>query len=107
MNHQSQRNRIYALLKENEGRRVSLSTILDLRIANYRARISELRQEGHTILCEKQRQDDGSIHSWYTLNPTKLRAVHVETTRSIDSGDSRGVPNLFSSAETGTLFGDD
>src|SRR3990172_7961897 len=75
MNRTSQRNRIYALLKENEGRRVSLSRILDLRIANYRARISELRQEGHTILCEKQRQDDGTIHSWYTLNPVEVKPL--------------------------------
>src|SRR3990172_10412360 len=78
MNRQSQRNRIYALLKENEWRRVSLSTILDLRIANYRARISDLRREGHTITCEKQRQDDGSIHSWYTLNPVEVNPLFTQ-----------------------------
>lgn len=74
----TQRERILALLKAHEGNLVSLSDILDLRIANYRARISEARQQGHNIICRKKRQADGTIHSWYYLTPLSPIISHSE-----------------------------
>ena len=45
----TQADRILSLLKSSEW--VDLPTILDLRVANYRARISELRKKGFRIEC--------------------------------------------------------
>ena len=62
--YRTQQGRILSLLQSRES--VSLPDILDLRIANYRARISELRQQGHQILCETT--EVGKIrHSCYRL----------------------------------------
>lgn len=46
----TQSERILALLKSKEW--TTLPEILDLRVANYRARISELRRAGYNIECE-------------------------------------------------------
>ena len=48
----TQQDRILALLQSSEW--VYLPDILDLRIANYRARISELRRQCYVISCETE-----------------------------------------------------
>jgi len=47
--HATQAQRIFDLLQRHEGRWVPLPQILQLFIANYRARITELRRAGHCI----------------------------------------------------------
>jgi len=59
----SQQQRIFNLLKAHANRWVPLTTILDLRIAGYRTRISELRKQGHTIE-NKITMVQGIKHSW-------------------------------------------
>ena len=48
----TQQDRILALLQSSEW--LSLPEILDLRIAKYTNRISELRQQGHIIECSTE-----------------------------------------------------
>lgn len=60
----SQCERVLALLKSKEW--ITLPEILDLRIANYRARVSELRQEGFDIECELKVMD-GEHHTRYRV----------------------------------------
>ena len=62
----NQRERIIVLLAMNQGAWVSLPEILSLYIANYRARISELRKEGHPIEL-KDEWVDGQRHTAYRL----------------------------------------
>lgn len=61
----SQNERILVLLRTREW--VGLPEILDLRIANYRARVSDLRERGYVILNRKEEAADGTVHSWYRL----------------------------------------
>jgi len=61
----TQADRILSLLKSSEW--VDLPTILDLRVANYRARISELRAAGYEIQCTKQRVN-GQLRTKYHLS---------------------------------------
>ena len=65
-NRATQSERILALLRSREW--VDLPTILDLRIANYRARLSELRAKGYVIWNRKEEGPDGVTHSWYKLS---------------------------------------
>lgn len=60
----TQQDRVLALLRSKEW--VTLPEILDLRIANYRARISELRAEGYEIHCDETRVN-GETHTKYAL----------------------------------------
>jgi len=57
--------KIIALLKANKGW-VSLPQILSLGVAQYNARIYELRQEGYDIQ-NKVQTVDGVKHSWFKL----------------------------------------
>jgi hypothetical protein len=59
-----QQQHIYELLLSKEW--VTLPEIMDLRIANYRARISELREQGYHIECETE-WVNGVRHSKYRL----------------------------------------
>jgi hypothetical protein len=60
----SQQDRVLNLLRSKEW--ITLPEILDLRIANFRGRISELRQAGYAIHCEKQRVN-GQLRTRYKL----------------------------------------
>lgn len=65
----NQCDRILALLKNADpvdGRYVTLLQILNLRIANYRARVSEMRKRGAIIECHTE-WIDGIRYSWYRL----------------------------------------
>lgn len=65
MNRATQAERILTLLRSHEW--VSLSDILDLRVAKYSSRITELRHRGYVILNRKEEAADGTVHSWYRL----------------------------------------
>lgn len=82
--HTTQRTQILALLREvaeaqkffKNGGWVPLPTILNLRIANYRARISELRQQGYDVRCETEYV--GKVrHSRYRLVVPRAEAVQM------------------------------
>jgi hypothetical protein len=62
--HATQRERILALLQSHEW--IALPQILGLYIANYRARISELRREGYEIQLRDERVNGGR-HTSYRL----------------------------------------
>lgn len=61
----TQADRILGLLRSKPI--VSLTEILDLRIASYTRRISELREQGYDIECIKERQSNGDLHTKYKL----------------------------------------
>lgn len=63
----AQCDRILEFFNRRQNVWIPLPEILDLRIANYRARFSELRERGYQIDNEKRRADDGILHSWYRL----------------------------------------
>lgn len=62
----TQRDRVLNLLREANGEWVSLTRILELRIAQFGARILELRRAGHNIE-NRTEEVDGETHSWYRL----------------------------------------
>ena len=61
----SQATRVLNLLLSKEW--VTLPEIMDLRIANYRARISELRRKNYNIVNRTERTPDGTLHSFYRI----------------------------------------
>ena len=65
----TQRQRLLRLLEEHAGHWVELPSILDLRIAQYSARIGELRREGYRIE-NKVLHSNGRVQSWFRLLPT-------------------------------------
>lgn len=66
MSRSTQADRLLAFLKEHQGQWVPLPKILGLGIAQYNARIFELRRQGHTIESRTEHHD-GSVHSWFRL----------------------------------------
>ena len=68
INHFSaQSDKILAVLTVAAGSWVPLPEILSLGIAQYSARIHELRKRGLRIENRVERQEDGSRHSWFRL----------------------------------------
>jgi hypothetical protein len=67
----TQRDRLLALLKSRAPNRVPLPDILALGIAQYNARILELRRLGHRI--ESEQEGD---HSWFRLVPNAPERHH-------------------------------
>lgn len=63
-----QRQAILNLLQANLNEWVPLPEILRLGIAQYNARILELRREGH-IIENKLKGENGTRHSWFRLRP--------------------------------------
>ena len=61
----TQKARILSLLQSR--RMIALPELLDLRIANYRARLSELRKDGYDIVCWRENRHDGQVHTRYEL----------------------------------------
>ena len=61
-----QRDRLLCLFQANEGRPVALPVILALGIAQYNARIYELRREGYIIENEIVDIVDGARHTAFT-----------------------------------------
>jgi hypothetical protein len=62
----TQRDRLYALLYAHKNEDVGLPAILELRIAQFGARIKELRELGADIRNRRETRD-GTTHSWYML----------------------------------------
>lgn len=62
---QTQQRRLLDLLRSREW--VSLPAILDLHIASYTRRISELREQGFVIINRKELSTEGIWHSQYSL----------------------------------------
>jgi Helix-turn-helix domain len=70
--YRDQNERILQLLQAREGQWVSLVDILQLGIAQYNARIHELRDRGLTI-GNYTEWVDGVRKSWFSLNPKTER----------------------------------
>lgn len=89
----TQRERLLRLLEENCGEWVPLPRILELRIAQYSARILELRRElepkGWRIE-NRTRRVDGAVRSWFRLVPPpeqgRLFASPADAERAQGSG---------------------
>jgi Helix-turn-helix domain len=64
----TQRDRVLNLLAGANGQWVPLPSILALNIAQFGARILELRRSGHQIENKTETKEDG-VHSWYRLIP--------------------------------------
>jgi hypothetical protein len=62
----TQRERLYALLYAHRNEDVGLPEILELRIAQFGARIKVLRELGADIRNRRETKD-GTMHSWYML----------------------------------------
>jgi hypothetical protein len=71
--HNTQRDRVLRLLEENGGQWVPLPRVLELGIAQYGARILELRRTGHRIE-NRVEHCNGVVHSWFRLVPSKGQA---------------------------------
>ena len=65
-NRKSQEDRILNILEVYAPEWVPLNRILDLRIASYTRRISELRKRGHAVECQTERVGN-ETHSKYRL----------------------------------------
>ena len=63
---QTQYERILHLLVEYDGQWVPLPAILHLGIAQYNARIKEIRKAGHNVI-NRTETVNGVRHSWYRL----------------------------------------
>lgn len=79
----TQRERVLALLKAHEGRWVPLPDILALGIAQFGARILELRRSGHVIENRIERDDNGIVHSWYRLVPKHEQMQLIEMAKDL------------------------
>jgi hypothetical protein len=68
VNRKTQCAAILRLLTDARGAWVPLWRILDLRIGQYNARLSDLRHKfGYKIENKKEPSADGKVHSWYRL----------------------------------------
>jgi len=70
MNHLSQRDRMRILFKSRPRQQISLTEILDLRIAQYNRVISELKKFEHMDIQNISKFKDGVHLSWYCYTPT-------------------------------------
>jgi hypothetical protein len=66
MDRATQRERVLHLLAEYDGEWVPLPAILHLGIAQYNARLFELRRKGY-VIENRTETVDGVKHSWYRL----------------------------------------
>ncbi len=106
--HSTQRGRILALLVAACGGWVPLTHILALGIAQYSARILELRREGHRIESRSEWRD-GKRHTWFRL---VINSASTETAQRPGSPQLTPQPaptadNNDSVAEPDRLFPDD
>jgi hypothetical protein len=63
----TQQQKVLDLLKSKKGEWVALPEILALGIAQYNARIFDLRRRGHIILNKTEPDINGVKHSWFKL----------------------------------------
>lgn len=69
----TQRAQLLRFLEQNAGQWVPLPRVLELGIAQYNARIFELRRMGHQIE-NRVEHCNGVVHSWFRLVPSKGQA---------------------------------
>jgi hypothetical protein len=67
MKRETQCQRLLNLLREHRGHDVDLPLILNLRIASYTRRLTDLRRKGYDIRCSPYRTRDGELRSAYQL----------------------------------------
>ena len=83
----TQRERLLHLLEESSGEWVPLPRILTLGIAQYSARIHELRRElkpkGWRIE-NRRRHNGGAVHSWFRLVPPPSQGNLFEEPRAAE-----------------------
>ena len=77
----TQRDRIFQLLLEGEGRWIPLYEILPL-AAQYNARIKELRDAGHMIQNRTEHRN-GTIYSWFRLVAPQVQPTLFAEEREI------------------------
>jgi hypothetical protein len=65
-----QARRLHVFLATRANQWIALPEILGLGIAQYNARIHELRQQGYTILNKTERKE-GQRHSWFMYVPNR------------------------------------
>jgi hypothetical protein len=78
-----QRDKLLRMLREAEGKWVPLYDILNLGIAQYGARVFELRKLGF-LIENKVKQVDGVRYSWFRLKPQDVvvgqnEPQHIDT----------------------------
>ena len=79
VNRDSQRRRVYDYLKAREGQWVSLSELMDLRIAQLNTRLWELRHlEGREIENKTWRDERGQVRSSYRLRSKLVQRQLLE-----------------------------
>lgn len=76
MSNPSQADRIKNFLSARAGQWVSLKEILELGIAQYNARLFELRREG-LLIENKTKKVNGQIQSWYRYIPDGQRQLNL------------------------------
>ncbi|HEY6387280.1 MAG TPA: helix-turn-helix domain-containing protein [Candidatus Acidoferrum sp.] len=89
---QTQRDRLLALLHSRENEWVPLPEILALGIAQFGARILELRRAGFDIANKIERDESSVVHSWYRLlaSPKNPEAPKPETAMPFGAVPSDG-----------------
>jgi len=78
MSHTTQRDRLRALFEANLGNPIPLPEILSLGIAQYGARILELRREGNDIRSTVEDVVDGRKHTTFTYYGRKPEPIHSD-----------------------------
>lgn len=116
---QTQCDHLLALLQAHAGQWVALPDILALGIAQYNARIHELRRRGLRIPPPRTETVNGKRHTWYRLETRPERAVisqprpiqksapATEPQQSALASTDESVGNKSDSREESRLFPDD
>ena len=84
MSRESQCKRILDLLLAEAPNEVSLTALMDLRIASLTRRISDLRAQGYRIENRKQ-VVDGVTHSWYRLEWERFPTIALDVGEFLDA----------------------
>ena len=101
----TQRARLLGLLIDARGREVPLTEIMGLRIAQYAARICELRKLGFRIPRPRIEVVNGQKHTFYRLDSGP--PVEKNAPRSLPESNARSQPKPDTKAHIPqTLFGD-
>jgi hypothetical protein len=82
VSHATQRDRLLALFEANFGKPVPLPEILALGIAQYNARIFELRREGFDVRSETVDVVGGQKHTVFVYHGRKAGPIHCEAAPS-------------------------
>ena len=84
----TQKGRLRELFRSRPLQRVSLPTILSMGIAQYNARLFELRSEGMNIESITERVD-GVTHSWFMYKPNVMDSTGQSSFLPVEKGLSQ------------------